>query len=288
MRSAGYGHWRWRMTRRADVARVESFLRTAADSCMSACARFLGRKQGDHAWFLAETGSEVSALIVHYNRILFPVFLGRRDVPLPGFMRRFLGRMPLHAVHGPREDAERLEVLIRPLGYESVHRVEFDLMTLDCAPAPRSLLAGPAGLVVRQPRAGDSGEIEALFQLHAAYEREEVLPPGAAFNAAASRLSFTQTLGREYLLAAELGGRIVGKINTNAAAFSRYQIGGVYVHPAYRGRGIATRMTAALSQYLIALGGGINLFVKKGNPAARSAYLRAGFKTAGDYRITYY
>ncbi|MDR3193469.1 MAG: GNAT family N-acetyltransferase, partial [Treponema sp.] len=67
-----------------------------------------------------------------------------------------------------------------------------------------------------------------------------------------------------------------------------YQIGGVYVHPAYRGRGIARRLCAELARELLAEGKGLSLFVKKQNPAARSVYRDIGFKTQADYRISYY
>jgi predicted GNAT family acetyltransferase len=39
---------------------------------------------------------------------------------------------------------------------------------------------------------------------------------------------------------------------------------------------------------LISEGGGVTLFVKKTNAAARSLYSGLGFKYRGDYRITYY
>jgi predicted GNAT family acetyltransferase len=90
------------------------------------------------------------------------------------------------------------------------------------------------------------------------------------------------------MLVADLGGRLAGKINTNAVTFTRYQIGGVYVHPDYRGLGIARKMAAAFASGLIAQGKGISLFVKKANAAARKVYQRVGFETLGDYRINYY
>jgi predicted GNAT family acetyltransferase len=81
---------------------------------------------------------------------------------------------------------------------------------------------------------------------------------------------------------------VVGKINTNAASFSRTQIGGVYVLPEYRGQGIAQRLTAVFAEDLIGRTGGITLFVKKKNPAAQAVYRRAGFTAVADYRISYY
>ena len=80
----------------------------------------------------------------------------------------------------------------------------------------------------------------------------------------------------------------MGKINTNAASFTRVQIGGVYVLPEYRGLGIGRRMTAVFAGELQARGWGLTLFVKKNNPAAQKIYRSIGFEEAGDYRISYY
>jgi predicted GNAT family acetyltransferase len=130
--------------------------------------------------------------------------------------------------------------------------------------------------------------MNALAALQAAYEREEVLPTASEFNATASRLNIERIFTREQMLVAELDGRLVGKINTNAITFTRYQVGGVYVLPDYRGKGIARRMAGAFIDSLIAQGRGISLFVKKTNHAARSVYQRIGFDILGDYRISYY
>jgi predicted GNAT family acetyltransferase len=92
----------------------------------------------------------------------------------------------------------------------------------------------------------------------------------------------------EQMLVAELNGRLVGKINTSADSFTRFQVGGVYVHPDFRAQGIALRMTAEFVRSLIAQGKGVSLFVKKSNPAALSVYRRAGFEFLADYRISYY
>jgi predicted GNAT family acetyltransferase len=130
--------------------------------------------------------------------------------------------------------------------------------------------------------------MEDMFLLQSGYEQEEVLPTGAVFNPAACRLSLERLIAGEHVLAAEMKGRLVGKINTSAASFSRWQIGGVYVHPGYRGQGIACRMAAEFIRTLIREGKGVSLFVKKRNAAAQAVYRRIGFRSAGDYRISYY
>jgi ribosomal protein S18 acetylase RimI-like enzyme len=199
-------------------------------------------------------------------------------------MEGFLRSYPIHAVQGLRGDAEQMEAVMAGFGYEPAERIDYDLMALDRHPLP---VPGefPPGLVLRPPREEDG---DGLFALQAAYEREEVLPRGAVFDPAVCRLSLDRILKRERVLVAELDSRLVGKINTSALSFSRCQIGGVYVHPAFRGRGIARRMAAVFVQDLFSGGPSLSLFVKKRNTAARAVYLRTGFETIGDYRITYY
>ncbi|MDR0555099.1 MAG: GNAT family N-acetyltransferase [Treponema sp.] len=283
---------RWRKVDGAGIDRVESFLRAAESSCVSACARFLRRDaKRDPVWFLTEK-EDPYALLFYYKRLLFPIFLGRKNIPLPPFMRRFPLKIPIYALQGLRRDVETFAALIEPLGYRGAQSIDYDLMNLDAGPFPLCFQAGPPGLVLRKPGVAD---LEALFPLQAAYEREEVLPRGSVFNPAAARLALEHTLAQQHVLTAELDGRIVGKINTNAEAFSRYQIGGVYVLPQYRGQGIATRMTAELARQLVAGNNkpdtarwGLTLFVKKSNHAARKIYRRVGFTITAEYRIAYY
>jgi ribosomal protein S18 acetylase RimI-like enzyme len=203
---------------------------------------------------------------------------------MPRFLQAFLAKYPLHAIQGPGEDAERLEAMAAELGWRPEEVNNYDLMVMD-RPPPALGGGGPPGLLLRRARREDA---EGLFPLQAAYEQEEVLPRGAFFDPAVCRLNLDRILAGEQVLAAEINGRMVGKINTNAASFSRTQIGGVYVRPEYRGRGIALRMAHAFARELIAEGRGLSLFVKKRNAPARAIYRRIGFEAIGDYRISYY
>jgi predicted GNAT family acetyltransferase len=200
-------------------------------------------------------------------------------------MNRLWRRLPIFGVQGRREDVEILEGIMARLGYSVMEQIDYDLMVMKGPPNPQALGAGPSGLQLRRPRASD---MDALYLLQAGYEREEVLPRGAAFNPASCRMILENLVAREHILAAELDGRLVGKINTSARAFSWYQIGGVYVHPDYRSRGIALSMTAGFTAFLSGEGRGFTLFVKKRNLSAGAVYRKTGFILAGDYRINYY
>jgi ribosomal protein S18 acetylase RimI-like enzyme len=224
-------------------------------------------------------------MIIRSGGMLLPVLGKIRDIPPLRFMKRFLGIFPVHAVQGLLADAEALEAGLAALGCNAAERRDYDLMALEQPPQEESSGAFPPALELRRPGIAD---LDALYPLQAGYEEEEVLPQGAALNAAACRLSLRGILSREQSLVACLDNRMVGKINTNAASFARFQIGGVYVLPEYRGRGIGRRMAAVFAGELIAQGRGLTLFVKKNNPAAQHIYRRIGFEKAGDYRISYY
>jgi ribosomal protein S18 acetylase RimI-like enzyme len=289
--------------RRRDGPEIERILFDRERYCVGAVGRYLdaGSPQG---WVFREGGALFSAppagmsagasagiyaMILNSHRSLFPILCGDTGgyagVPFPPFMKRLIRSFPLHTVQGLRGDVEFLEEGIAALGREPVDRLDYDLMALDREPRAEAFGTFPPGLMLRRPAAADMGE---LFALQSAYEMEEVLPKGAVFNPAASRLNLARILAEGQILAAELDGRIVGKINTSAVSFTRCQIGGVYVHPGCRALGIGRRMTAEFARTLIRQGRGVSLFVKKQNAAARKVYLRIGFERVGDYRISYY
>jgi ribosomal protein S18 acetylase RimI-like enzyme len=281
---------RWRKTPKAELYKAEAFLREREKLCVAASARFLtiGESRG-HVWRLSDRDGGITSLLLHCRNSLFPVFGGDTGgdsrIPGPRFLSRFLGKAHVHAIQGLREDAGLLETMMRDQGYFAAERIDYDLMGLDAAPRPEALKAGPAGLLLRRPLPGDG---EQLFGLQAAYEQEEVLPGNAAFDPAVCRFNLERILSSEQILVAELGGRVIGKINTSAESFTRYQIGGVYVRPDCRGLGVGAKMTAVFARALLASGRGVTLFVKKRNAAAKAVYRKAGFAALADYRISYY
>jgi ribosomal protein S18 acetylase RimI-like enzyme len=276
---------RWRKTGTRERPRQEIFLKAAEFYSVGACARFLQQEAHDRIWELSGADKAIRALLINSRRSLLPVLNGQEDIPMPWFINRFLGPLPIHTIQGLRRETVVFEHALSRLGHEAAEVIDYDLMALDGALNPQALETGPEGLVLKRPGPRDR---DALFPLQAAYEREEVLPRGAVFNPALCLFTLERILRREEILIAEMESRIVGKINTNAASFTRRQIGGVYVLPQYRGRGIAVRMGAALSLDLISQGMGLTLFVKKQNPAARAVYRRIGFRAVADYRICYY
>jgi ribosomal protein S18 acetylase RimI-like enzyme len=283
-------HWR----KSGFNAPLKDFLKEREAYCVSACARILKWNWlNDDIWTLCENtfrrsvflpNTAVQALFFHSQRSVFPIF-GRDNVPDLPFLERFLKKVPIHAIQGLQNDVAILEDAVFPYGFKPAETVDYELMALDTAPIPLSRTHSPAGLVLRKPLSAD---MDRLFRLQSAYEQEEVLPRGVEFNAAACRLLLEQIVAHEQMLIACIGPRIVGKINTSAKSFSRYQVGGVFVHPDYRGQGIASRMALVFVNLLRAQGRNISLFVRMRNTTARAIYRNIGFHTLGTYRISYY
>jgi ribosomal protein S18 acetylase RimI-like enzyme len=277
--------FRWRKMKKSQAPESEALLQSNERWCVNACNRFINRKSLKSAvWTLRGEAGNISALIVNARQGLLPVLCGLKHIPPPHFMRGLFGTVPIHSLQGRKEDAAILETALEKIGLFAAEKTDYDLMYIDRQPE-NFQSAGPAGLVIRKPEKAD---MDALATLQAAYEQEEVMPSVSEFSAAVSRLNIERIFAKEQMLVAELGGRLIGKINTNAVTFSRFQVGGVYVCPDYRGLGIARRMAGVFAASLVAQGKGISLFVKKSNPCARRVYRRVGFEILGDYRISYY
>jgi GNAT superfamily N-acetyltransferase len=278
---------------------AEDFLRTRERYCVGACSRYLNMKA--NYWYTQ------GGFLIHSRRILFPVFHFEeepRRLPLPRRLEKIVAKEGIHAVQGLVKDVELLETALFGGAFSAAtlsagafsgggfpgpsEIIDYDLMELDYAPetrGPAGRIPNLSGLVLRIPGPKD---INDLFPLQAGYEQEEVLPRAAVFNPAACLLNLQKIVSGGLVLAAEYEGRVVGKINVNAESFTRFQIGGVYVEPAYRKRGIGGALTAEFIRLFGTKGKGFTLFVKKQNAAARRIYDRTGFKKLADYRIDYF
>jgi ribosomal protein S18 acetylase RimI-like enzyme len=279
---------RWKRLGRRHLKDAEALLRQREPYCVSAAGRFRDLARfSDHLWGLRDPQGSMNALVLHSKRSLFPL-LGNSittEIKVPGFLGRFLRKNHIHAIQGLHDEVAALERIMTGLGREAADLIDYDLMSLDRPPPANNLGAGPTGLLIRQP---ESGELEKILPLQEAYEQEEVLPQGATFNADVCRLNLERILSGERILVAEIGGRVIAKANTSAVAFTRVQIGGVFVHPDYRGQGIARRLCAELARNLVSSGWGLSLFVKKNNRSAQYVYRSTGFRPIADYRIAYY
>lgn len=79
-------------------------------------------------------------------------------------------------------------------------------------------------------------------------------------------------------------GRVVFKAEIGAVANDVFQIQGVWIDPALRGRGIAaSAMAAVVSQARALCGHTASLYVNDYNTVARKVYERVGFRTVGTF-----
>jgi ribosomal protein S18 acetylase RimI-like enzyme len=269
-----------------DVSKLELFLREVENDYVNACGRFLARDPSkDYVWVLQDGNGNVKASIINSKSMLIPVLCGAGEIPQIQFLKSFLRLKRIHSVQGLREEVIVLENALEKLDKVTADVFDYDLMSLDTLPSKKGFLKGPKNLELRVPQMID---LDAIAPLQAGYEKEEVLPRGTTFSSAASRVNIANIIANGQIFAAELDGKFVGKINVNAVSFTRYQVGGVYVSPDFRGMGIASRMTMEFITSLVNKGKGITLFVKKNNIPARRLYDSIGFKVKGDYRISYY
>jgi ribosomal protein S18 acetylase RimI-like enzyme len=265
----------------ADYPALEHFLKLHEPFCVSACSQYLHKEAGDSCWILADDSGALSAVFIHSNALLFPILSERAADSLKPFLQWFADNSKIYALHGSHAHVLCVEAALSDLGFTVTESINYDLLELPHLP---SLGAPPDGIVLREPVMQDGEE---LFQLHAGYQKEEVLISRSVFNPAACRLTIEQIVKNEWVLVAELDSRLVGKVHTNALSFSRAQIGGVYVMPHYRRQGIGRYMVASFAQHLRKAGMIPTLFVKKYNSKARSVYNRIGFSAIGSYRISY-
>jgi len=282
--------YQWRKMKNADEYAVEKLLRENEEKYVNACGRFLVRSGNDSVWVLSGKKNKIEALVINSRSALMPVLCGKEEIPKPGFLDSFFNRKKIHSVQGLLNEVILMEKYLENSGRIIRDTFDYDLMSLDCGQL--TIKSGQvsnkkeiSNLVLMVPKLTD---LDAISPLQAAYEQEEVLPFGSVFSPAASRINITNIIANGQILAAQLNGRLVGKINVNAVSYTRYQVGGVYVHPGFRGLGIARKMALEFIESLIKQGKEVTLFVKKNNTAARRLYSGMGFNIKGDYRITYY
>jgi predicted GNAT family acetyltransferase len=283
----------WKKLR--NLALAEPFLRKRELYCVNAISRFISGITGN-AWaaFLQKTDKQISGLLLYGKRLLFPVFdsslaltakFPAEGMPLPLFFPLVLKKESIHAAQGLADDMDMLETALKTKGIAPSSTYDYELRSLMYSESAGFSLHSPPGLVIRRAEPKDAA---ALYPLQAGYEQEEVLPEGTQFNPASCRRGLDRLIDGNMVLAAEMEGRLVGKININAQSYNCFQIGGVYVAPEYRRLGIAQAMTACLIREFLPQKKIFTLFVKKANVPARQVYDTLGFEKIADYRITYY
>jgi predicted GNAT family acetyltransferase len=277
----------WRKVKKSDFKRIEELLLKVENDYVGACGKYLARKEANTLiWALcANSGakdSRIEAVIINSKNNILPVLCGQKELEIKN---SFLSSKKVHSVQGLKNEVIMLEKEIKKTGLMPIDIIDYDLMYLDTPPNKSKNSIYSSKLTLRKPRMTD---VDAMAPLQAEYEKEEVLPKGSCFSPAASRINLINIIADGQVLAAEIDGRLIGKINVSAVSFTRYQVGGVYVCPDFRGKGIAGSMAYEFISSLLCEGRGVTLFVKKSNTPARRLYSSLGFTAGNDYRISYY
>jgi len=275
----------WRKVKKSDFPRVEKLLMDAENNYVNACAKFLLQKEADvQIWVLSGKNDEIQAVIIYWKNNILPVLCGHTEA-LDELNKKVLISWKIHSIQGLKPEVMALEKEITKNMGEPKDIIEYHLMSLDAPPKKKDTPSTLTNLKLVTPKMAD---IDAIAPLQAEYEKEEVLPKGATFSYSASRVNTANIIAKGQVLAAEIDDRFVGKINVSAVSFTRFQIGGVYVYPEFRGKGIATAMTYEFISSLISQGRGVTLFARKSNSPACRLYKSLGFKNINDYSIIYY
>jgi predicted GNAT family acetyltransferase len=130
--------------------------------------------------------------------------------------------------------------------------------------------------MVRPTRRSD---LDALYPACVAMYTEEVgISPEYGGGGELYRARVSQLIARGWSFARIEDGQVIFKAEVACVSPYAAQIQGVYVAPAYRGRGLATAgMAAVAEQVLSGIAPVVSLYVNDWNGPARRAYEKAGF-----------
>jgi predicted GNAT family acetyltransferase len=178
---------------------------------------------------------------------------------------------------GPAAAVAPLWDLLAPYwGPARDHRPRQPLMAINGPPA---VAAEPRVRPVRP------AELEILLPAAVAMFTEEVgVSPLRVDGGAGYRARVTELVRAGHSLAWIEDGEVLFKAEIGAVSRAACQLQGVWVAPAYRGRGIGTAGTAAVVEYArTTIAPVVSLYVNDFNAPARAAYRRVGFREVGRY-----
>lgn len=141
-------------------------------------------------------------------------------------------------------------------------------------------------LPVRVAGPGDVGQV---YAASVAMFTEEVgfSPVLDGNNAYRSRVADLVRAGHTYVII-DSDRRVVFKADVGLAWSGAVQIQGVWVHPEFRGRGIATRAMVSVTQRARAVAPVVSLYVNGFNAGALRAYHKAGYRQVGEFATVMY
>jgi predicted GNAT family acetyltransferase len=229
---------------------------------------------GGQMWGFGPRGGLTSLCYAGAN--LVPVNAGPEAVHAFADRARRQGRR-CSSIVGPADAVEPLWERLEP--YWGPARAVRWAQPLMATAAPSPIPPDP---LVRRVR---PEEFETLIPACVAMFTEEVgISPEAGDGGALyrSRVAELIRIGRSYARIDD--GTVVFKAEIGAVTPQACQIQGVWVDPAWRGRGhAATGMAAVVEQALACFAPVVSLYVNDYNAPARAAYRKAGFREVGTF-----
>lgn len=212
-------------------------------------------------------------------------FSGGNLVPLRGArpaIRAFADRALRHgrgcsSLVGPAEPVLGLwDELAGDWGPSREVRPDQPLLAMACAP---SVPADPLVRTVRQD------ELDRYLPAAVAMFTEEVgIDPTVGDGGAGYRARVAELVAAGRAFARFDGGEVVYKAEIGAMSSRVGQLQGVWVHPAWRNRGLGATGTAAVVERLVGgMGRVASLYVNSFNLPARAMYQRVGFRQVGTF-----
>ena len=81
---------------------------------------------------------------------------------------------------------------------------------------------------------------------------------------------------------------VIFKADLGIISSRAVQVQGVWVHPSYRGQGIASRAMVSVTRHALAYAPMVSLYVNSFNTSALGAYARAGYRQIGEFATVMY
>lgn len=225
---------------------------------------------GRASWYAVAEGDRLRAVAMVLGRLCVPFAPRPKDAT--GLGSHLATRHTPDLVVGPREAVDALLAYWTPK--KPGVRYDQRLYVLDRPPAQAPDLA---------VKRAEPGHADRIAPLAAAMEREDLGrgPANPDVHHAVVRDRIAE--GRTWI--AEEGGEIVFLINVGTRHPFGCQVGGTYVPPPHRGRGLGTRGMVAVAHRLLAEHPRVTLHVNEANTPAVRAYERAGFRSGAPYRL---